>query len=127
MVLCTEFEGCSTILITALQSGSALCNLPYALRIALLLFFLLLMMLVNPWRGWSNQVFESRPKSPGNPPQATWLLRPSALSMLLGVGFYAFWGLHEPCPGPRLSFFFGVIAIVVARVIRRWEHEAERK
>lgn len=108
-------------------SGSALCNLPYALRIALLLLFLMLLMAVNPWRGWSNEVFGAHPGSPcKRRPVARRLLRPSNLLMVLGASLYALWGLHEPCPGPRFSFFFGVIAIVMARVIRRWEHEADR-
>ena len=113
----TGLEGSSTILGTVFQSGSAICDLPYVLRIALFLLFLLLMMLVNPWRGWSNQVFKPHPD----------LLSPSNLLMLLGAGLCAFWSLHEPCPGPRFSFFLGVGTIVLARVIRRWEYEAERK
>jgi hypothetical protein len=96
---------------------SGLCSLPHALRIALLLIFLFLLMVVNPWRGWSKRVFKAHPAVSRD------LLRPSNLLMLLGAGLYLFWGLHEPCPGPRFSFFFGVSVIALGRVIRRWEHE----
>jgi hypothetical protein len=113
----TGFESSSTILATVLQSGSAICDLPYLLRIVLLLIFLLLMMLMNPWRGWTNQIFKPHPD----------LLSPSNLLMLFGAGLCAFWSLHEPCPGPRFSFFLGVATIVLARVIRRWEYDAEGK
>jgi hypothetical protein len=111
---------------STLSGPAALCQIPFALRIALLAFVLLLLTLVNPWRGWVKQVPSPISEvtniiSPGRR-----LRRPSNLLILLGAGVFAYWGLHEPCPGPRFWFFLGVITIVVGRVIHRWEQEADR-
>jgi len=109
----------------AVSSEAALCKIPFALRLVLLAFFLLLLAFANLWRGWSKE--KSRPVSPmSSTSVAGRLRRPSNLLILLGVAVCVYWGLHEPCPGPRFWFFFGVITIVVGRIFNRWEQEANK-
>jgi hypothetical protein len=101
-----------------------LCDIPYPLRIGALIFFLVL--LVNPWRRWINLLIEGQPEPPKRP-AVRWPLRPSNLLILLGVGFYTYWGVYEPCPAPRFPFFCGVIVTVLAFVVRRWEDASVRE
>jgi len=109
------------------SGGAALCGIPFALRIALLAFVLLLLTFVNPWRGWTKQGPHPVSDLTNSTSLGRRLPRPGNLLILLGAGAFANWGLHEPCPGPQFWFFFGVITIVVGRVVHRWEQEADRR
>jgi hypothetical protein len=78
------------------------------------------------WRRWINLVLEGQPELPKRP-ALRWPFRPSNFLILLGAGFYTYWGLYEPCPAPRFPFFCGVIVTVLAFVFRRWEDGSVRE
>jgi hypothetical protein len=92
------------------QAGSRHSNSRYGLWIVLL--FLCVALLVDGWRRRANP---------------TWMLNPSNILIMLGVGPYIYKGLHDPSWDLRYSASIGTMIIALAFVIRQWEDEAVRE